>query len=58
MTKNQSFFVSFELFKAGAFIPSQSGPTMMPTIANKAINAIPTIGAVGAGVESKPAKIN
>ena len=42
----------------GAFIPSQSGPTMMPTIANRTMEAIPTIGAVGAGVESNPPKIN
>ena len=30
----------------------------MPTIGNKAINAIPTIGAVGADVVSKPPKIS
>ena len=43
---------------AGAFIPSWLGPTMMPAIANKAINPIPIIGAVGAGVVSKPPKIS
>ena len=47
----------FELSKAGAFIPSQSGPTMKPTIANKTINAIPTTGAVGADVDSNPPRI-
>jgi len=31
---------------------------MTPTIANSAIKAIPTIGAVGAWVESHPPKIN
>ena len=30
---------------------------MTPTIANKAMKAIPMIGAVGAGVENKPPKI-
>ena len=48
---------SFELPKAGAFIPSQSYPTMIPTIANKTINAIPTTGAVGAGVDNNPPSI-
>ena len=47
-----------ELPKDGAFIPSQSGPTMTPNIANKIINAISTSGAVGAGVECKPPIIN
>tara|TARA_B100001250_G_C19172470_1_gene517300 strand:+ start:307 stop:414 length:108 start_codon:yes stop_codon:yes gene_type:complete len=30
---------------------------MIPTIANNIIKASPTIGAVGAGVDSKPPKI-
>ena len=37
---------------------SYSGPTMTPTIANKIINAIPTIGAVGAGVDNNPPTTN
>ena len=31
---------------------------MTPTIANKTMKAMPTIGAVGAGVVNKPPKMN
>ena len=37
---------------------SYSGPTITPTTAKRAMAAIPTSFAVGAGVEKRPAKIN
>ena len=53
-TNSLSLF--FEFPNAGSFIPSYSGPIMIPTIANKITKAKLTFGAQDAGVDNKPPK--